>query len=328
MACRRYRSRTFRESDLYTHLAQDPLRDEVKYLETVTDACVGKVIEEYRKQGVLDQTFIVFVADHGHTPVLKDARHALGADPDNGPPGLLKKVGYRVRPLRLKIPRDEDDYEAVVAYQGAMAYVYLADRSACARGEKCHWDRPPRFDEDVMPVVRAFHKANATRDGFPGLRGTLDLIFARKPVPAGQHTLPYEIYDGHQLVPINDYLREHPRPDLIQLNRRMRWLSAGPFGDRAGDVLLLAKSGLQRNIQDRYYFSHPYRSWHGSASKADSHITLVLANQRTSGADLQLLAGAIAGPQPSHLDVVALVRAMLKQGKTAEPALNPSAADQ
>ncbi len=76
------------------------------------------------------------------------------------------------------------------------------------------------------------------------MKDTLDLVFAREPTPPGQNTNEYEIFDGHRLVPIWQYLLLHPRPDLIQLNRRMRWLSAGPYGNRAGDVLLLSRSGL------------------------------------------------------------------------------------
>jgi hypothetical protein len=30
--------------------------------------------------------------------------------------------------------------------------------------------------------------------------------------------------------------------------------------------------------EDRYYFAHLYRSWHGSASKRDSEIPLIVAN--------------------------------------------------
>src|SRR3712207_1080850 len=79
---------------------------------------------------------------------------------------------------------DERGYQAVVAYQGAMAYVYLADRSTCPGvQDRCDWRRPPRLQEDVLPVVRAFDAAGRTGAGVPALRGALDLVFAREPRP-------------------------------------------------------------------------------------------------------------------------------------------------
>ncbi len=75
----------------------------------------------------------------------------------------------------------------------------------------------------------------------------------------GQTALPFQVFDGQKLLPISAYLARHPRPDLLQLENRMKWLSAGPYGHRAGDVLLLARSGLERPVEERFYFSHPYR---------------------------------------------------------------------
>lgn len=139
-----------------------------------------------------------------------------------------------------------------------MAYVYLADRSTCpTKGQVCDWQRPPRLAADVMPVVRAFYRVNTTGQPIPQLKGTLDLIFAREPRPPGQLALPFEIFDGKKLVPIPEYLAQHPRPDLLQLDKRMQWLGAGPYGDRAGDIVLLARSGLERPIEERFYFSKP-----------------------------------------------------------------------
>ena len=72
--------------DLYTHLATDPLPMEVAYLVTVTDPLVAKIFDAYRNYGILDQTYVVVIADHGHTPVLSDSRHALGANSSEGRP--------------------------------------------------------------------------------------------------------------------------------------------------------------------------------------------------------------------------------------------------
>ncbi len=206
-----------------------------------------------------------------------------------------------------------NDYTATLAYQGAIAYVYLANRAICPAGKKCDWSKPPRFKQDVMPVVRAFYQANKNGMRAHGLEGALDLIFARKPMPTGKNTLPYEVFDGHKLIPIGDYLKAHPRPDFIQLERRMQWLSAGPWGNHAGDVLLLSKSGLNRPIEDRYYFSRPYNSWHGSPSMQDSHITFAIANAKSTGAELKDIIAQIGDDEPSQLDLTPLVLKLLHQ---------------
>jgi Type I phosphodiesterase / nucleotide pyrophosphatase len=307
--------------DLYTHLAPDALPMEVNYLETVTDPLVAKVLDAYRSHGILDQTYIVVIADHGHTPVLKDPHHALGAEFSAGPAAVMQAAGFRPRKLVLNPGKDEQDYQSVFAYQGAIAYVYLADRSTCPNpGMTCDWKRPPRYKEDVLPVVRAFYNSNKTGKPVAAMKDTLDLVFARVPTPPGQLTHEYEIYDGHHLVPIWEYLLFHPRPDLIQLNRRMRWLSAGPYGNRAGDVLLLSRSGLDVPIQSRYYFSEPYHSWHGSASMQDGHIPLIVARQNYPSAKLKKLVEGIGGDEPSQLALVPIVRSLLISEPPAAPA--------
>src|SRR6202045_521290 len=298
--------------DLYTHLASDPLQMEVDYLERVTDPLVAQVLAYYQDLGVLDQTYVMVIADHGHTPVLRDPKHALGSDSNDGPDSAVKSAGFRPRKLVLNPGPNEQDYQSAVAYQGAIAYVYLADRSTCRNpGTTCDWKRPPRWREDVLPVARAFYNSNKTGKPVPQMKDTLDLIFARVPTPAGKPTMEYQIFDGHRLVAISDYLRAHPRPDLIQLDRRMQWLSAGPYGNRSGDVLLLSKSGLNLPIQKRYYFSGPYHSWHGSASWQDSHIPLILARQNYPAAKLKEIVDEVAGPNPSHLSLVPIVLSLL-----------------
>ena len=296
--------------DLYTHIADRALHDQVEYFKTLTDPAVGQIIGEYRKEGAFDSTYVIFISDHGHTPVLKDERHALAAKPDACAPALLTSLGFRMRPLKID-PRAED-YTAALAYQGAMAYVYLANREICSPGQRCDWSKPPRFNEDVMTVARAFYEANVNGERSSGLKGTLDLIFARTPTPTGANAHPYMIFDGDRLISMEQYLDGHPRPDLIQLERRIKWLSAGPWGNHAGDVLLLSKSGLNRPIEGRYYFSRPYNSWHGSPSLQDSHITFAIANSKSSGRALKATITQIGDSEPSQLDLTPLVLTLLK----------------
>ena len=147
-----------------------------------------------------DRTYLLIIADHGHTPVLRE--DALGSEGTDTPAGVLRAAGFRTRKLKLEPAADEQDYQAVFAYQGAMAYVYLADRSTCAAaGQQCDWNKPPRFGAEVMPAVRAFDYVNRTGTPIPRLKGILDLIFARERTPAGQQLRRFEIFDGKKLVP-------------------------------------------------------------------------------------------------------------------------------
>jgi hypothetical protein len=299
--------------DLFTHLAEPPLEKQFEYLHTIVDPAVGRIMEEYRRQGTLGETYFILVSDHGHTPVLNDDRHALGSG-DRGPEDVLEQLGFRVRPFDLEIDGSEEHFQAVLAYQGGFAYVYLADRSTCLeRGQRCDWRRPPRLQEDVLPVAQAFHRAGATGAVVPEMVGSLDLVFAREPRAAGQEQLPFQVFDGTRLIDIGSYLEAVPRPDLVELESRLEDLAVGPFGYRAGDVLLLARSGMERPIQDRFYFSGLYHSWHGSPSEQDSRVVLTIAHPSSSGADLRSRVQPIVGARPSHMHLVPIVLSMLER---------------
>lgn len=306
--------------DLYTHVAADPLNDEVRYLGQVVDPAIGEVLGAYARAGALESTWIVFVADHGHTPVLTDDRHSLGAEGDDEPPRLLRDLGFRTRPLRIELEEKEQDFQAVVAYQGAFAYVYLADRSTCPRpGTRCDWKRGPRLEQDVLPVARAVWQAGQTGAGMPALRGAIDLVLARPPRPVGQDALPFQVFDGRRLVPVGEYLAAHPRPELLDLERRLLGLGAGPYGHRAGDVLLLARTGTHLPLEERYYFSSSYHSWHGSPTRQDSEIPLLVALPRATGDAVRARVRRAAGGHPDQLSVTPLVLDLLRAGPQAGP---------
>jgi hypothetical protein len=119
-------------------------------------------------------------------------------------------------------------------------------------------------------------------------------------------------------VTIADYLARHPRPDLLQLETRMRQLSAGLYGHRAGDILLLARSGLERPIEERFYFSGPYHSQHGSPTTQDSHIPLIITRQGDTGQRLQAIVQAVVGTHHSQLDLVPLVQALISNNRRTQ----------
>lgn len=293
--------------DLFTHGAEDALRQQAGYLGEVIDSAMGKVLDAYAHAGALESTWFVIVSDHGHTPVLSDDRHALEAEGDGEPTTVLEHAGFRLRPLVLDPEEDEQDYQAAVAYQGAFAYLYLADRSTCERpGQRCEWSRPPRMDEDVLPVVRALDAANRTGEGVPLLRGSLDLIMVRAQTGPG-----LSVWADDRLVPLADYLTRDPRPDLLRFEARMNGLVNGPYGDRAGDVILLARTGEALPIDDRFYFSTRYRSWHGSPHSQDSRIPLWVARPDQAGDAVRDRVGGVLPAEPSQLDVTPLVLLLL-----------------
>ncbi|MFP4597589.1 MAG: alkaline phosphatase family protein [Persicimonas sp.] len=297
--------------DLFTHVAERPLESMRDYLQEVVDPAVGRIIDAYAERHGLEQTHFVFVSDHGHTPVPHDDEHALGSGDEGEPPALLEEAGFRVK--EPGVGRDEGDYQSVVAYQGAMAYIYLADRSTCPEeGDSCDWNAPPRLDEDVLPVARAFFEADRSGKALPEMRDSLELVLARQPRPTTEDALPFEVFDGDKLVPIDAYLEREPMEHFLRFEERMAELAKGPRGHRAGDVLLIARSGASHPLADRYYFSRPYHSWHGSAEAQDSHVPLLVARKGADGAQLREFVEGQTAAVPSLKDITPLVLQLLK----------------
>ena len=104
-----------------------------------------------------------------------------------------------------------------------------------------------------------------------------------------QDDLPFEVYVGHgKLLPLRDYLRTHPHADWVAFESRLRDLAVGRYGERAGDVILIARNGHGVTADGRYYFSaSKQESVHGSASQLDSEVALVVAHPGRSVADLE-----------------------------------------
>jgi hypothetical protein len=267
-------------------------------------------------------------SDHGHTEVMKDDAHALSTKDGNDPPAVLEKAGYRVRPFEAEV-NDSNPFQSVLAYQGAIAYVYLADRSTCAgQSTVCDWTRPPRYEADVLPAAEAFHRNNLDCTLAPGMRGALDLILTRRPVPVAENDLPFEVYIGNgKTESLDEHLRAHPHPSYIAFASRLRDLAVGPHGERAGDVLLVANNGDRERVEDRYYFATPYHSWHGSPSVQDSRIPLMVAHPKRRTAELQTIVRPFLGRDPRAQDVGALLIG-LREGKAAAVTTKAPGADQ
>ncbi|MEW6268169.1 MAG: alkaline phosphatase family protein [Thermodesulfobacteriota bacterium] len=305
-------------TDHYAHVSRDgPDVARERYLREAVDPLVGELRVALEEAGGLDDTYVVVTSDHGHTQVAHDDRHSLAMEGDDEPPEVLRRAGFRVRPFALE--QERGDFDAVVAYQGAMAYVYLADRSTCPEaGQECDWSKPPRFREDVLPAADAFFASDRSGEPVPEMKDTLDLVLVREPRPVPEPDLPFEAYVGcGRTVPLRAHLARHPMPHYVALEPRLRDLAVGPAGERAGDVLLVARNSDRVPIEERHYFSPPYRSWHGSAGRKDSEIPLIVAHRGRTASELRRIVGRVAGPAPRQQHVGDLLVALATEDEPA-----------
>jgi hypothetical protein len=287
-------------TDQFAHVADiGPDQARRKYLKDEVDPLMKQLRGALQERKALGNRYVVVTADHGHTEVMDDDEHALAMDDEEDPPAVLLKAGFRLRPFRLDV-KDDHDFNAVLAYQGAMAYVYVADRSTCKEeGDACDFSRPPRFKEDVLVAAQAFYDANQSGKHVKGMKGTLDMVLTRKPKPWSEKDEPFQVYVGDgKLVPVERYLADNPRPTYVDLDARLRDLAVGKYGERAGDVLLIANNGNRDTPKERYYFSARYRSWHGSPSRQDSEIPLIVAHPRQTSEQLAAQVKQALGKDP------------------------------
>lgn len=307
-------------TDLYAHIAEEG-PDEARhvYLKEVVDPLIAKLHRRLVERDAFDNRYVVITSDHGHTRVQYDDAHALSSDGPDEPPEVMKQAGFRVRPFKWEVSK-KDDFNAVLASGGAMAYVYVADRSTCTPSEKeekpvCDWTKPPRYEGDVLPMAEAFFAANKDGKYVAAMKGTLDMVLTRKPKPYVEVDAPFEVYVGEgKTVPLPQYLTEHPHPTYVDFDARLRDLAVGPKGERAGDVLLLAHNGDREAEADRYYFATLYRSWHGSPSRKDSEVPFIVANPKRGADDLSTEVRGILGNAPYQQKVTDVLLS-LRYGK-------------
>jgi hypothetical protein len=296
-------------TDLYAHIAEEgPEPARRVYLREVVDPAIGRLTAALRARDALKDRYVVLTSDHGHTQVVYDDAHAISTTADNGLPALMKKAGYRVRPFKIDVS-EKDDFSAVLTEGGAMAYLYVADRSTCEKAkEVCDWTKPPRFEEDVVPLAEALYTNNKDGSLSPSMKGTLDLILTRRPKPHDEDDLPFEVYvGGGKMVPVDEYLKEHPHPTYIEVQSRLRDLAVGPYGECAGDILLLAHNGDRATPAERFYFAARYRSWHGSPSRQDSDIPLIVGHPNQTSEALGARVTRVLGNEPRQQKVTDLL---------------------
>lgn len=140
------------------------------------------------------------------------------------------------------------------------------------------------------------------------MKGKLDMILVRRPRPVKDVDLPFEVYvGGGKAMPIDDYLKDHPHPTYVALAARMHDLAVGVHGERAGDLLLIAHNGDRDRPEDRYYFAGPYRSWHGSPSRADSEIPLIVAHSKQRTDAIAKRVRQVLGEHPFQQKITDLI---------------------
>ena len=280
--------------DHYAHIAdRDPDESRAEYLEKAIEPMMKSLRETLEETGALDDRYVLLTSDHGHTRVTHDDRHSLGIDGDGEPAQVLEQAGFTLRPFELEVD-DDVFFDSVLAYQGALAYVYVADRSTCASGETpCDWSEPAR-NQDIEAVAEAFWDNNETGDLVPEMRDTLDMVLVRTRASAAGEGDVFEVYLGDgRTQRLADYLAEHPHPNYVQMPERMQALASGKHGDRAGDVILVAHNGDRDRADERFYFASPYQSWHGSPSHRDSDIPLIVAHRDHSTDEIRQRVDAV-----------------------------------
>ena len=86
-----------------------------------------------------------------------------------------------------------------------------------------------------------------------------------------------------------------------------RNVSPHPFGERAGDILLIAHNGDRDAADGRFYFATLYHSWHGSPSHLDSDIPLIVAHPDKPTSELARLTHQAIGDRPKQQKFTDLV---------------------
>ncbi|MES1930765.1 type I phosphodiesterase/nucleotide pyrophosphatase family protein [Salinisphaera dokdonensis CL-ES53] len=274
--------------DHYAHVAdRDPDESRTEYLEKAIEPMMKSLRETLEETGALEDRYVLLTSDHGHTRVTHDDRNSLGLDGEGEPPQVLEKAGFTVRPFDLEVD-EETFFDTALAYQGALAYVYVADRSTCSDGESpCDWSEPAR-EEDVEAVAEAYWRNNRDGDLVPEMRDTLDMVLVRTRASDEGEGDVFEVYLGDgKTQRLADYLAANPHPNYVDMPERMQGLADGPHGDRAGDVILVAHNGNRDHPDERFYFASLYQSWHGSPSHRDSDIPLIVANADRSSAEIE-----------------------------------------
>lgn len=227
------------------------------YLIHVVDDQVGRLLTQLDRQQLLEATLVLVVSDHGQIEVIPDDVHSLRMSFP-----FDREMGYLFDSLGLDVhdkPKEGPDCEAVVASNGGLAYVYL--RRGTGNGQFFGgWNAVPRFQQDVLPIARAFWEASVSGRYSADLYHALDMLLVRDAERDGWDAVYQAMTPTGDLVPIEQYLAGCPDIEQVDAVHRLRCL-AGPL---SGDILMVS------NYSEGYYFGGPTIGVHGGLHPHDS----------------------------------------------------------
>ncbi len=236
---------------------REGLAAQYDYLTRIVDEQIARLLDALARHRLLSGALFAVVSDHGQLAVIPDEAHSLRLSfPFDRELGrVFDALGLDVHDL----PGEDPNVDAVVACNGGLAHVYLHHRAG-------RWSDKPRFEEDVLPVGRAFWEATLTGKYAPALRDSLALILVRNVERDGWEADYQALTPAGELIPIPDYLRAHPEIAVVDAVNRLRHL-ASPV---SGDLVLLS------NYAGGYYFGAPTKGVHGGLHPDDSECVLSL----------------------------------------------------
>jgi hypothetical protein len=231
---------------------------QIEYLSKIVDVQVGRLVHEMIQAGMLENLLVVVVSDHGQIRVIPDDRHSLRLSFP-----FDREMGFLFDALGLDVhdvPGESPNCDAVVASNGGMAHVYLQNRAG-------HWRDRPRFSLDVLRVGHAFWEAHASGKYAHDLQGALAMVLARNVEQDGWEADYQALTPAGTLVPVDDYLQQHPEIQTVDAVWRLRSLS----GVHSGDLLLVS------NYEKQFYFGGITVGVHGGLHPEDSLAVASLA---------------------------------------------------
>ena len=274
------------------------------YLVEQIEPKIGRLWDCYRDHLGGGMPLVALFSDHGQIEVVPEDRYSLRLSFP-----FERELGHLFDALGLDVhdyPGEDPHCDAVVASNGGLAYVYLQNRIG-------RWADAPRFQEDVLPVAKAFWEAHQTGKYATEVQGSLDSILIRN-VEAEGWDAPY-----HVLTPQGEIVsKAHwfgsglASGQALDPVNRLRDL-AGPM---AGDMILVS------NYEDGFYFAPPQSGTHGGLHPDDSLAVLAfgfpkLSKDRAEAAGqkvkraIQARCQAEGGRYPSIVDLASGLNAVL-----------------
>lgn len=209
-------------SHFYGPQGEDPHNQEY-YLKNYVDKQIGRLIngdcvlgtsegcaihfDGLIGEGLMEETIIVIVADHGQTSVVDDNRHAVSR---NELEGILKNSGYDIKDELF-----ESDYDAIAAPNGGMAHIYIRDI------DTKDWNAQPKLS-DLRRALDTFYS-----------QAFVDGILVKYSGSGG-----YRVYTGSGTTKDLQTFFEG-NTNYVDAVDRIRGIDS----TRSGDIILLAKDG-------------------------------------------------------------------------------------